>query len=123
MKTNAGFTLIEVLIALVILSIALTAIIHATSQNIKDTTYLQNKTIATWVGTQVINEVRANILKLSENDELEKETVMLERSWPWLATLAPTNNNHIKQVSVTVYSPGTHEQIVHLESYIYAQPQ
>jgi general secretion pathway protein I len=121
-KINNGFTLIEVLIALAILSIALTAIIRSTTQNIKDNSYLYNKTIATWVGTEVVNEARVNVLKLREGDEIEKETTMLGQNWPWLAELAATPNVHIKKITVTVYSPTTHDELAHLESYLYVQP-
>ena len=59
MRNLQGFTLLEVLIALAIISIALTAIIKASSQNIKDTAYLEDKAIANWVGLEVMNEVKA----------------------------------------------------------------
>lgn len=66
---RAGFTLIEVLIALAILSISLTAIIKATSQNIKDTAYLQEKTLALWVGLNELNEARAGYIRLPEQPD------------------------------------------------------
>ncbi|HLB58283.1 MAG TPA: type II secretion system minor pseudopilin GspI, partial [Gammaproteobacteria bacterium] len=88
MKNKAGFTLIEVLIALAILSIALTAIIQSTSQNIKDTLYLQNKTIAIWVGSELIAEVEAGILKVpAAPDKLTQEVEMLEQEWRCVARL------------------------------------
>lgn len=121
-QNQTGFTLIEILIALAILSIALTAIIYGTSRNIKDTTYLQNKTIATWVGTDVINQLRANVLTLAEGEEVEKETEILNSTWAWRAKVTATENNRIKKISVTVYSPDKQNKIVHLESYIYVPP-
>ncbi len=82
MQNNTGLTLIEVLVALVILSIALTAVIKVTAQNIKNAIYVQNKIIALWVGMNVINEVRGGILKLPlAPDHLEKETAMLNQAW------------------------------------------
>ena len=62
LTNHKGFTLIEVLIALAILAIALTAVIEATSKNIQNTLYLQNKTIASWVGLEIINEAKINFL-------------------------------------------------------------
>lgn len=115
MKANAGFTLIEVLMALAILAIALTAIIKATSQNIKDTVYLQNKTIAAMVGTQALNEARAGLIKLPTKEETE----FLNRTWPWEGTQEDTPNPHIKKIAVTVFAPSTEKEIVHLESYFY----
>jgi general secretion pathway protein I len=115
-----GFTLIEVLIALAILSIALTAIIKATAQNIRDTAYLQDKTIANWVGTQVINEARTGILKLGQ-EPLEQTTEMLGQQWAWQATVAPTPNSHIREIHVDVSKHS--KKLIGLVSYIYvAQP-
>src|SRR5437870_12834725 len=101
---NKGFTLIEVLIALAILSIALTAIIKSTSQNMKDTHHLQQKTIASWVGTQVINLTRVKQLKLpQEPDELSEETDMLGQKWLWKAKRVPTPNPKIQEIKVSVF--------------------
>ena len=101
-KNSAGFTLIEVLIALAILSIALTAIIKSTSENIKNTAYLQNKTIATWVGTEIINEMRAGVLPIPTTDTVEQETEMLGKKWVWQAETTSTPNPRIKKIIVTV---------------------
>ncbi len=117
MKSKAGFTLIEVLIALVILSIALTAIIKSTSQNIKDTLYVQKKTIALWVGNQVMNEIIAG-LRPPPTDILKDKMKMLNETWDWEASLKPTPNPHIQEINVDV-SQGT--PLIHLVSYLYAQ--
>ena len=112
-----GFTLIEVLISLAILAIALTAVIKATTQTIRDTLYLENKTIATWVGTQIINEARVKLL----TESTESQTEMLNQEWPWQLEIKPTPNPHIQKLIVQVFSPTTKEMIVELESYHYAQ--
>jgi len=123
-KNNAGFTLIEVLIALAILSIALTAIIKATSQTIKNTLYLQNKTIASWVGSQVMNEARLGLLQLpTAPDKLEETTQMLGQTWSWTAKFALTPNPNIKKIQVDVYGTSNESKMIGLESYVYAQPK
>ena len=120
MKNN-GFTLIEVLIALAILSIALTAIIQSTSQNIKDTLYIQNKTIANWVGSEIIAETEAGILKVPDPpDKLSDETDMLGQKWIWQASLKPSPNPKIKELNVSV-SIKSNEKLIQLTSYLYAQ--
>ncbi len=119
MKNNAGFTLIEVLVALLILSIALTAIIRSTSQNIKDTLYIQKKTIALWVGNQVINEVQAGLRKPpAAPDSLKDSSRMLNENWSWKVSLQPTPNPRIQEIDVTVYQ---HNPLIHLVGYLYVQ--
>lgn len=123
MRNNSGFTLIEVLVALAILSIAMTAIILSTSQNIKDTLYLQNKTVATWVGTQVVNETRAGLLKPPlAPDSLKDETEMLNKRWSWEASLKDTPNPHIKEINVMVFDKANKQLLSQLRSYFYIQP-
>jgi general secretion pathway protein I len=119
MQNKAGFTLIEVLIALVILSIALTAIIKSTSQNIKDTLYVQKKTIALLVGNQVMNEILVGLRKPPiAPDTLKNKTTMLNENWTWEASLKPTPTQHVQEINVDVFQR-TH--LIHLVSYLYAQ--
>jgi general secretion pathway protein I len=119
-----GLTLIEVLIALAIISIAMTAIIKATSQTIRGTQYLQTKMTALWVGQTIMNEVLIGIRKLpNPPDQLKEAVTMLNHDWFVVANLTTTPNNRIKQVNVQVYeqeTEGDHTpSIIRLESYVY----
>lgn len=122
-KQRQGLTLIEVLIALAILSIALTAVIKATSQNIRSTTYLQDKTIALWVAQLVLNEARVGATKLPDPpDKLQQEVKMLDRKWYYQAKQEPTGNKRIERVKVNVYSSNDFDNatpLINLESYYY----
>lgn len=118
-KFNAGFTLIEVLVAMVILSIALTAVIHATSQHIRNNLYLQEKTKATWVGVEVINETQAGLITVpNESDYLEKNTDILGSRFSWQAYLHPTNNSRIAEIHVDVFR--NKKKMTHLMGYLYS---
>jgi general secretion pathway protein I len=119
----AGFTLIEVLIALVIISIAMTAVIKATSQNIRDTLYLQNKMIAHWVGLNTVNGIRAGVIKLSvQADNIEETSQMLGEKWAWKAALLPTPNKSIWKIKVTVSHEPDQRLYADLTSYMYVAP-
>lgn len=120
-QNHRGFTLIEVLIALAILSIALTAIIQSTSQHIRDTTYIQNKTIANWVGTQVMNELRTGILKFPQTSStMEQQMEMLGRTWVWKAHGVATPNKNIQEIDVEVFEKTNHSKLITLVGYLYA---
>jgi general secretion pathway protein I len=106
-RSDLGLTLVEVLVALAIVSIAMTAIVKAISQNIRSTAYLQDKTLAMYVGEQVLNEARVGLLNFSVNEEnLNEKTRMLGRMWYWQAKEIATPNQHIKKIEVSVF---THE--------------
>jgi len=119
-----GLTLIEVLIALAIIAIAMTAVIKAVSQSIRSVTYLQDKTIALWVGENVLNELRVGLIKLSDADETKKKVEMLGREWYTQVTSEETPNIHIKKISAKVSNvelDSETDPIIELESYLYVQ--
>lgn len=121
---SAGMTLIEVLVALAIVAIALTAVIKASSQNIRGTTYLQNKTMAMWVGKNVLNEVRVGLIQLpSGPDTYKSSTMMLGREWHYSASLKRTANAHIRKIEVKVFDQANDEEeptpLIDLEGFLY----
>lgn len=115
-----GLTLIEVLIALSIIAIALTAIIKATAQNIRATSYLRDKSIALYVAQNTINEARVGLIDLPLADEQLNETRMvLGQTWYIAANRAPTANPHIFKINVNVYTQTEQSSpTMHLESYM-----
>lgn len=120
-----GLTLIEVMIALAIIAIALTAVIKAASQTIRGTDYLQKKTIALWVAEQALNEARVGILPISSSHTLKQKTKMFGADWHWQATQESTPNKRIKKLKIAVYERQEHEEgdapLVSLEGYVYRE--
>lgn len=98
-----GFTLIEVLIALAILSIALTAIIKATSTDIQSTSYLKDKATARWVALEAKHLIELNAIAFEEN-EAKQVTHMLEKDWHWSAQKYPSSIAHMLNIHLTVYA-------------------
>lgn len=119
---SKGFTLIEVLIALAIISIALTAILKVTSQNIRDTHYVEQKSIAMWVGSDVMNKILVELLKPPEApDQLTDKTDILGQTFAWHAERVPTLNPHIHQINVDVLKVNSENPILHLTGYLYVE--
>lgn len=122
--SQSGLTLIEVLIALAIVGIAMTAVIKAASQHIRSVTYLQNKTMAMWVGQQVLNEQRAGLLNMGESSGNQKlMTTLFGHDWYWQVKDDETANPHINKVMVKVFANENAEEedvpLITLESYRY----
>jgi general secretion pathway protein I len=121
MKRAHGLTLIEVLIALAIISIAMTAIIKATGDHIRSTVYLKRKTTAYWVAQQVLTEVCLGVIKVPDNGELSETSDMLGKSWYWHVNKEDTGNGNIEKVTVTVSDTTLDDNangIVSLVSYV-----
>ena len=125
MKKHAitGLTLIEVLIALAIVAIALTAVIKATSQSLKGLNYLETKTIANWVAQQAMTEGRLGFLDMSKNEM--HTTKLLGRDWYWQIQNTETPNPSIQQLTVKIFSEPDADSntIITLESFVYVPPK
>lgn len=119
-ETQKGLTLLEVLVALVILAVALTAIIKATTENIRATAYLQEKTQATWVALNVLNQARLSLQTFPQAPEHRsvKET-WLGQPWEWQANRVLTPNPRIQEVHVTVFHPPDAQAVTELTGYLY----
>lgn len=82
MKTSRGFTLIEVLVALAIVAIGMSAVLEALTSSANTAMYLQDKTFAEWVALNRIETVRLSGAVPSagtSNDNIE----FAGRSWEW----------------------------------------
>jgi general secretion pathway protein I len=88
---NAGFTLIEVLLALAIIAIALTALLKSTAQNVTNTHRLKEKTISHWVAMQGVSMIQLHLLPVKLNEDITQVTKMLGQRWYWRAKITKTS--------------------------------
>ncbi len=99
-KHNQGFTLIEVLVALAIIAIALTAIIKASSSDIEDSIYLQNKNIAVILANNILSEAKLGLISPATN----QPTKLLNTDLYWTLIKNTTPDVHVQQLTVTIKS-------------------
>lgn len=106
--------------ALVILGVALSAIIKASSENIRATGYLQEKTIATWVGLNILNRAHLQLLQLPPTpDHYDLNENALGQEWECQAFIKATGNAHIPELHVKVFHRQDHRLITELTGYRY----
>ena len=113
MRERLGFTLIEVMIALVILSIAFSAIIYTLNKSSRDLRYLTDKTAAMWVADNVLNEARLGIQTAASGRQQQ-----FDHPWHWVKNAEPTQNDNIQRVTVSVSLKEHGHPIVKLEGYV-----
>ncbi|MCX7120187.1 MAG: type II secretion system minor pseudopilin GspI [Gammaproteobacteria bacterium] len=83
---NKAFTLIEVLIALMIIAIALGAAIRAVNESARVTIHVRNTMTAHWVGLNVLSEIQTGLMPFPrDNTVLTGETKMFGQAWTWTA--------------------------------------
>ncbi|WP_019571619.1 type II secretion system minor pseudopilin GspI [Thioalkalivibrio sp. ALMg3] len=78
--TRRGFTLLEVLIALVVLGVALGALIKAGSEHARNTAYLQERTLAGWVAGNLLADYEAGLRRVDVGTEHIQST-LADREW------------------------------------------
>ena len=57
-SSASGFTLIEVLVALIVVGLGMLAVIQTVSQTANNTSYIRDKTIAHWIAMNQLTKVR-----------------------------------------------------------------
>ena len=102
MSQNKGFTLIEVLLGLAIIAIALTALVAATGQNIRQTQRLKDTMIEHWIAKQAINQIQIGLLEPSSRSSTTYKTRWLNADWFWQVHIKKTTSPSIK--SITIYT-------------------
>ena len=103
MKRQRGFTLVEVLVALMIVAIALAALMIAVSGTARTSGYLRDKTLAQWIALNRITEVRLNTNQFGQNADTG-EIDFGNRKWHYDTRYFDTRIASMKRVVVRVYA-------------------
>ncbi len=97
-----GFTLVEVLVALVIVAFGLTALMVAVQGTARTSGYLRDKTLAQWIALNRLSEVRLNLVKFGQNTDTG-ELDFANRKWHYDTRYFDTTIGSMKRVVVRVY--------------------
>ncbi len=118
MKKICGFTLIEIMVALAIITIALGAIIQSTTSSTSNATYLRDKTVASWVAMNQIALMRAK-RKWGSTSNKKGTVEMAGREWLWKMQIKTTDEKDIRRLIVDVFAADNDQQtLASLEGYL-----
>jgi general secretion pathway protein I len=102
-KKTAGFTLIEVMVALTIIAISLGALLNTSGAQARNTSYLKQKTLAHWVAVNELTQLRlAN--EFPDLGDKKGSTNMAQKDWYWTRTTKATEDKDARQVTFTMYA-------------------
>lgn len=120
-QNNHGFTLIEVLVAVVILAISLTALLKSTQNDISSTNYLLDKSIAMWLAETIDNEVQLGVLPTNPSRDPSQQLSRnsLNRDWQIAIKFKPTDEAHFYTMKIDVRQ--RERVLAHLEDNYYAR--
>jgi general secretion pathway protein I len=115
---NDGFTLLEVLIALVILAIAFIAVLNTTQSNIRSAIHVKKALASDWVAINVYSELQMGILQLSpDSTSLQGTMNMMQSDWNWQVNLDKGSGvSSFKRIAIDVTQKGKRYQ--HLVGFI-----
>jgi general secretion pathway protein I len=104
-KHKRGFTLLEVLIALMVISISLVAIAGEMISMLNAANTMQERTYASWIAHNKVTEMRlANIVP--EVSTSSGELDYANREWAWRAVVSETGVENLFRVDVSISYPG-----------------
>lgn len=114
---DRGFTLIEVLVALVIAAIALSAISRTTIQATDSAQALRDRQLALWVAQNELTQIRMARLWPSI-DTTEGSQSMAGREWQWTLKVAATPEPWLRRVEVEVSEKNRNSASVSLVDFV-----
>jgi len=116
--SHRGFTLVEVLVALAIISIALLAALRAAGQGTNSVDDLRSRLLASWVAQDLLAEhrARADWLPLGIQRGSEREGGF---DFNWRQEVIATPNPAFRRIDVRVFAPTDESHsLAHLVGFI-----
>lgn len=98
---HKGFTLIEVLFALLIFAITGAALMRAAADHIQGVGLIEDVTFATWVANNRLTQVNLSETWPPENN-VKGEMEMAGRTWFWQQIVTKTNDDGLRSVEIVV---------------------
>jgi len=100
-----GFTLIEVMFALLIVALTMGAIIETGGYSARRTSQLTEKTIASWIAQNQVTLYRAKRTWTSASNK-SGSVEMANSEWQWKMKISKTDEPLLRRIDVDVYLQG-----------------
>lgn len=116
-RFGRGFTLVEVMVALAIISLSLTAVAAKMGRMIDTSNSMRERTYASWIAQNKITELRlANVIPkvASTNGEID----FANTTWHWRAVISETGFENLFRVDVSVSYPDSDDSIRTVTGFI-----
>ncbi len=102
LSSQKGFTLLEVMFALLIVALTMGAIVETGGYSAKRTAQLTEKTIASWIAQNQVTLYRAKRTWTSESSK-SGVVEMADSEWRWKMKISKTDEPLLRRLDVDVY--------------------
>ncbi len=100
-----GFTLLEILVALAVLAVALSAAIKSAGTYLSNESYLKERTLAHWVAMNKVTELRVSD-KWPKGGELKGDATMGNIDFLWTIKVTAFEGGDVRRLDVRVTPEG-----------------
>lgn len=121
MKRARGFTLIEVLVALVVVALALLALTRTAGGQVAAFDALRERTLAGWVAANVLAETRL-ATPLPPTGRRDGRVRFAGREWRWTLDVQATANIDIRRLDIAVHAGDDPQPLATLTGFGSGQP-
>jgi general secretion pathway protein I len=101
-----GFTLLEVLVALLLLALAMVALVRSAGQEAQALVQQREATLAQWIAANVIADTRLR-RDLPASGQRQGEQRYAGRDWRWQLDVLATDDPEVLRLDVRVYPQGS----------------
>ncbi|MCP3662586.1 MAG: type II secretion system minor pseudopilin GspI [Gammaproteobacteria bacterium] len=117
---HAGFTLLEVLVALAVLAITMTALVGSAGNHARNQTYLEQRSLAQWVAMNRMSESRldqqAPVVGVKQGD-----LHFAKQNWQWQTKISETPDKNVYQIEVVVHREGDETELAQVAGFLLAR--
>lgn len=119
MNKSQGFTLLEVMVALMIIAIVLLSLLRITALQANHLQYLEQKNIAQWIALDIIAKMQARLISFGgSSGTLKGSTTQLNYNWYWQVSFSSTADPHALQATVEIKPSLNGNPLVHFVTYL-----
>ena len=111
----AGFTLLEAMIALVIVALGMMAVNTQLNRYVVSAAFIEQKTLASWIASNKLTDLSV-APQWPALGATEGEVTFAQRQWLWRAEVSATPVENLRRVDVAVFLDDNPELQIHTMS-------